>query len=182
MNSFVRPAKAGDTTVLADIGAETFALACPPSTPQADLEAYIESELTAQRFAEHLTSSSTSLFVAEIQGHIAGYLMLCRGGAPTEIQSETAIELNRIYVRPQYHGTGVASALMAKTIKTARAESCRAIWLGVSKQNPRGVHFYRKHGFCIVGEQQFPVGSEIHEDYIMVHDMNAESVMTTDDT
>lgn len=174
MNSFVRAAKASDTTVLADIGAETFALACPPSTPQADLESYIQSELTPARFAEHLDCPLTSLFVAEIKGTVVGYLMLCREGVPPEVQPKDAMELRRIYVRPQYHGSGASSALMTEAVKTVRAKNYAAIWLGVSKQNPRGVRFYRKHGFCIVGEQRFPVGTEMHEDYIMACDVDTQ--------
>src|SRR5699024_7238067 len=120
MKTLVRPAKPSDTTAMAEIGADTFALACPPSTSATDLQSYIDSELTAARFTQHLACSSTSLFVAEINEFVAGYLMLCREDMPAEVRSRSAIELRRIYVRSQYHGWGVASALMAEAIKTAR--------------------------------------------------------------
>jgi diamine N-acetyltransferase len=37
----------------------------------------------------------------------------------------------------------------------------------VWKENPRGIAFYKKWGFTIVGEQGFQMGEELQEDWIM---------------
>jgi len=163
----IRPAELVDATAFSKIGAATFALACPPSTPEIDIENYIASELTQEKFEGYIVSESTSLFAAVINRHVVGYLMLCRDESPPEILDDKSLELRRLYVLPKHHGTGVAQALMAQALSVACSEARRTIWLGVSKNNGRGLAFYQKNGFSIVGEQRFPVGSNIHEDFIM---------------
>ncbi len=163
----IRPARLDDAEQLAAIGARTFALACPPSTPPEDLQAYIGTELTPQRFREHLGSPANTLFAAEVDGEMAGYLMLSREQWPPQVQAARPLSLRRLYVLDRYHGTGVALALLGEAFTQARGGGHDALWLSVSRHNGRGLSFYRKTGFAVVGEQTFPVGNDLHEDFIM---------------
>ena len=163
----VRPARIQDTSLLTKIGAATFALACPENTKQQDLDAYIQTELTPQQLGEHLQCPTKKLFVAEIKFHPVGYLMLCLEGCSKQITVDNALELRRLYVLPEYHGTGVSKVLMELAISQACQEKHDVIWLGVSKQNYKAITFYRKWGFEVIASQQFFVGSDIHEDYLM---------------
>ncbi len=90
-----------------------------------------------------------------------------------------ALEVRRLYLLPQYHGTAVTAALMRQALHIARAEAYTSLWLGVFKQNPRGIRFCRKHGLIVVGEQWFAVGSDIHEDFIMVRSIDIEKGVLT---
>lgn len=163
----VRPAHSADADTLSHIGASTFALACPPSTPAADLEAYIGAELTPQRFREQMASPSRSLFAAEVDGAVVGYLMLSREPAPGAVAAERPLEVKRLYVLQQFHGAAIGLLLMGQALERARVGGHDRLWLSVSKHNRRGIAFYRKTGFAVVGEQTFPVGGDLHEDFIM---------------
>jgi diamine N-acetyltransferase len=163
----VRPAQPADADALARIGASTFALACPPSTPAADLEAYIRSELTPQRFREYLASPASTLFAAEVDGAVAGYLMLSGEPAPQAVAAERPLQIQRLYVLQQFHGAAIGLLLMGQALEQARDGGHDGLWLSVSKHNRRGIAFYRKTGFAVVGEQTFPVGKDLHEDFIM---------------
>lgn len=167
MNIIVRPAHRDDAELLARIGAATFALACPPDTSRRDIETYIQSELTPQRFREHLASPAKSLYVAGLAGSIVGYLMLCREPSPSALAASNPLELRRIYVLRDLHGSGAAAMLMTAALQQAAAGEHDVVWLGVSKHNDRALAFYRKHGFSIVAEQGFRVGNDVHEDFIM---------------
>lgn len=169
MNIGIRAACVEDAQILAHIGAATFALACPRNTPQADLERYIQSELTPPRFLQHLACSTASLFVAEVNGSVVGYLMLGREEHPSVITALNPLELRRIYVLADFHGSHVATMLMTMALQQAAAGKHDVVWLGVSKHNDRAIAFYRKHGFSVVGEQGFMVGSAMHQDLIMTH-------------
>jgi diamine N-acetyltransferase len=164
----VRPARREDAEVLSQIGAATFALACPPSTPAEDLEGYIRSELSPQRFREHLESQSKAILAAEVDGTVAGYLMLCREQAPGIVRGNKPLEIRRLYVLPQFHGGAIGLLLMGHAVERAQVDRHDSLWLSVSKENRRGITFYRKAGFAVIGEQAFAVGSELHEDFIMV--------------
>lgn len=162
-----RPALPADAESFAAIGAETFALACPPDTAKAALDTYIRAELGAERFREHLASPAKSLFAAEVGEAVVGYLMLDRETCPPVVQALRPLEVSRLYVLSRFHGSGVGQALLGVALEQARAGGHDALWLGVSRHNARGIAFYRKLGFRVVGEQRFPVGGELHEDFVM---------------
>ncbi|NKF24261.1 GNAT family N-acetyltransferase [Solimonas sp. C16B3] len=165
---------------MAQISAATFALACPPSTPQADLDAYIAEELTAARFEAHLACSTKRVFVAEADDAVVGYLMLSEERAPAEVSAMRPLGLQRLYVLQPYHGSGLAQALMARALQDAVDQGCDVLWLSVSVQNDRGLAFYRKHGFEVVGEQRFQVGADIHRDSVMCRRVEASADTPTD--
>lgn len=166
--SVIRPATVLDATTMAGIGAATFALACPPSTPAVDLEEYRSSELTPARFAAHLRNPVVSAYLADVSGKPAGYLMLRIDEQPSCISaSPNPLQLWRLYVLPQFHGAGPAAALIETTFNHARRRGCDLVWLGVSEHNARGIAFYRKHGFTVVGDQTFHVGADAHHDLVM---------------
>jgi ribosomal protein S18 acetylase RimI-like enzyme len=167
MNISIEPAAVSDAEALSRLAAATFALACPPGTPQRDIDSYIDSELQPRHFLDHCSDPSKRVFTARVDGQIAGYLMLSTGEAPVEVKCVRPIELQRIYVLPDYHGAGVAKALMERAEQQARAGNHDALWLGVSRHNPRAISFYEKHGFKVVGEKRFLVGDDVHEDWVM---------------
>lgn len=170
----VRAAVPEDAAHFARIGAATFALACPPSTPRKDLDAYIASELSPVRFAQDIAGPAKRLFAAVLGQDVVGYLMLCREKAPATIRAKLPLELRRLYVLPEHHGSGVAAALLAEAIREAIAGANDALWLSVSIENHRGIAFYRKNGFTVVGDQQFTVGSDIHHDLLMCRRVGAQ--------
>lgn len=167
MRFHTRPAQPGDAESLAAIGAATFALACPPSTAASVLDAYIRTELSPEKFRAHLACPQTSLVAAEVDDRLVAYLMLCREDCPREVPALRPLEVRRLYVLSQFHGTGVGQTLLGVALEQAQAGGHDALWLGVSRHNARGISFYRKLGFRVVGEQGFAVGGELHEDFIM---------------
>ena len=53
MNISIEPAAVSDAEALSRLAAATFALACPPGTPQRDIDSYIDSELQPRHFLDH---------------------------------------------------------------------------------------------------------------------------------
>ena len=56
-------------------------------------------------------------------------------------------ELDWMMVHPDFHGRGVAAALMEAGIAWLGAD--RPMWLNVIRHNERAIRFYRKYGFEI---------------------------------
>lgn len=156
-----RPATPADAEALARLAARTFASACPPQTPQAAIEAHIATELTAQRFLEHM--SHARFYVVDGDLELSGYLMLAFEDPPIPTAWTNPIELRRIYVDAP--GSGVADALMRTALEQARGHD--VIWLGTNELNARAIRFYGKHGFQIVGNRTFTVGGVAEADYVM---------------
>ena len=87
---------------------------------------------------------SWGLFGGELAG-IAGFIP-----APQAAAAHRA-EIGAFYVRPSYHGSGAADALMRALIDHARAKGIWQLELYVADTNPRGQRFYARHGFTPEG-------------------------------
>ncbi|TFV56009.1 GNAT family N-acetyltransferase [Mycobacterium sp. PS03-16] len=169
----VHPATPADLPELADVAARTFPLACPPSATSENIAAFIDENLSRQRFAEYLADPDRVVLVAREAGAITGYAMLIRGvpddaDVQRAVVPRPALELSKIYVLPDSHGAGAAAALMAEVLTLARDTGYRCAWLGVNQQNRRAQRFYAKHGFAISGTKTFRLGAGVEHDYVMV--------------
>lgn len=164
----IRAAEKSDAASLALLAARTFPLACPPAVPAADIVAHVEQELTAARFAAHLEEPGTEIFAAISGTDLIGYSMVVptSAGAP-QLPGRTPMELRRIYVDPQWHGAGVAAALMTDAVHRAASLGFDCLWLGTNKGNDRAIAFYRKMGFEVMGTRTFQVGCSVECDYVM---------------
>ncbi|KDE97794.1 acetyltransferase [Mycolicibacterium aromaticivorans JS19b1 = JCM 16368] len=162
-----------DAVELADLAAITFPLACPPTSPPADITAFIAAHLSRGRFADYVVDPSRTVLAARSGGRMVGYAMLIEGVSahPDVAQAITprpAVELSKLYVLADSHGSGVAAALMDATLNRAADAGARCVWLGVNQRNSRAQRFYGKHGFIVVGTKTFPMGTHTEQDYVMV--------------
>lgn len=155
-----------DAGELAAVAAQTFPLACPPSTAPEDIASFIDANLSAERFAEYLADPDRAVIAAARGGRIIGYAMLIRDGTDTA-------ELSKIYVLPDHHGGGAATTLMDRALATAQRWGARRVWLGVNQANQRAQRFYAKSGFTINGTRTFRVGSRTENDYLMVRELGS---------
>ncbi len=166
-------ATAAELPELADVASETFPLACPPSVSQENVAAFIDENLTQAHFAGYLADSRRLVLVARRDGRMIGYAMLIRGvpdqaDVQRAVTVRPAVEISKMYVLPDNHGTGGSAALMTEAIKRAPDLDAKCIWLGVNQHNQRAQRFYAKHGFTVNGTKTFRLGTRIENDYVMV--------------
>ncbi len=171
MTTTIRRAEARDAATLAAVAAVTFPLACPPGTTEEAIAAFIATSLSERSFAGYLADPGRILMLAEVDGEAAGYTMLVVGEprdpeVALAIAARPTIELSKLYVLPERHGTGVAAALMDAGMDAARALGAASMWLGVNNENVRANRFYEKSGFGIVGHKKFRLGHVEEDDYV----------------
>ena len=189
----IRIAELADAAALAELAAETFPLACPPSTTAEAIASFIAEHLSARRFTEYLADAARIVLIAEEpDDRLVGYTMLI-GGEPGDAEVAAAvtarptIELSKFYTRAAAHGTGVAGPLMAATLDAATldaatlepatldaasatgATGAASVWLGVNEENARAIRFYEKHGFVKVGRKHFRLGERLEHDWVLEH-------------
>jgi len=166
-------AQPADLPELAAVAAATFPLACPPSATPDNIAAFIEETLSERRFGDYLADPDRTVLVAREDSSIIGYAMLIRGvpddaDVQRAVPARPALELSKIYVLADRHGTGASTALMTATLTRAAELDMSCVWLGVNQQNERAQRFYSKHGFTINGTKTFRLGAGIENDYVMV--------------
>jgi tRNA (guanine37-N1)-methyltransferase len=167
----IRRATLDDAAALHEVAAATFPLASPPDTRREDIDAFIAANLSEARFQEYLADAARILFLATLDGAVAGYTMLVTGepydaDAARAVAHRPTVELSKIYVRPELHRSGVAAELMAASVRAAADTGARSVWLGVNQRNERANRFYAKQGFQVVGTKRFLVGSRLFEDFV----------------
>ncbi|NLE98388.1 MAG: GNAT family N-acetyltransferase [Propionibacterium sp.] len=166
MQQDVRIAVAGDADSVAALAAATFPLACPADMVEADIQAYIDGNLTAAHFAEHIASPDADVL---IHGDFDGYVLMFYGDDATadpsfNVTIEGPAFLSKCYVRPESHGSGIAKVLLEAAMERARGRGCPGMWLNVNYENYRAQRFYDKHGWQQVGYVDFKVGERVHRD------------------
>jgi len=128
--------------------------------------------------AEHFSEAKQRAEIADPQRvtllvesapELIGYATLYAQSKPAAELSVgvSPVEIERFYIHRAHHGAGLAQLLMEQCHAHARALGGDVLWLGVWKDNPRAVAFYRKCGFEIIGEQIFMLGTEVQHDHVM---------------
>jgi ribosomal protein S18 acetylase RimI-like enzyme len=169
----VTAAVEADLAELADVAGRTFPLACPAAVTPDNVAAFVEKNLSEGRFREYLVDPERVVLVArDADGSITGYVMLIRGvpvdpDARRAVEPRPAVEVSKIYVLPEHHGTGTAATLMTAAVQKAAELGARVVWLGVNQQNLRAQRFYVKHGFAVSGTKTFRLGAAVEDDYVM---------------
>lgn len=173
MSISVAPAGHDDAAELAAVAAATFPLACPPSSSPDNVASFISSNLSTQRFTDYLDATDRTVFAARNANRILGYAIVIHGvgddpDVSAAVTTRPAMELSKLYVLPDCHGSGVAQALMDASIAAALGVDANCLWLGVNQKNERAQRFYRKNGFVVAGTKSFRVGTHIENDFVMV--------------
>lgn len=176
MSTIVRRASVDDAALLARIAAATFPLACPTHTRPEDIAEFIATVLSEARFAQYLADPQRALFVSETgsetEGVPSGYTMLILTepsdpDVAAAVTTRPTAELSKVYVLPEFHGGGIAAALVETTVAEAGARGARSVWLGVNQENVRANRFYEKAGFAQVGTKRFLVGGRYEDDFVL---------------
>lgn len=97
---------------------------------------------------------------------LIGYAKLRPLAAPAPAPLPGAYELQQIYVRPGWHGTGAAPTLMNWALRRAAELGAPELYLTVFDDNERAKRFYRRFGFSEVGCCTFELGGGAHDDRV----------------
>lgn len=160
------PADIG-TVALSTFAARTFPAACPASLSRAQIDRFIEANLSPAQFEIWLADPNSHVFVAEHDDSVIGYAASIHGmhaEAPAHWAAERTAYLSKLYVDEAQRGAGLARRLLDAALATARADRCAALWLGVNDDNARARAFYAKSGFAPVGRRTFTIGTEVFTD------------------
>lgn len=104
--------------------------------------------------------------IAVVGDEPIGYAKLTPLRAPAPCPHPRALEMQQLYVLPEWHGRGVADRLTEWALAAARAEGATEVYLTVFDHNERAKRFYSRYGFEEVGRCTFQLGDRIDDDRI----------------
>lgn len=167
----VRRATLADAPALTAFGRRVFEQTFAAENDPNDLRAYLDGAYVEPRQEQELADPGVDTLLIESGEAIIAFAQLRDVPAGTGVTGPHPIELWRFYVDFEWHGRGIAPALMAAAEDAARARGGSTLWLGVWERNVRAQAFYRKQGFTVVGSQIFALGADPQRDLVMAKEL-----------
>jgi ribosomal protein S18 acetylase RimI-like enzyme len=163
----IRRGTAADAPKLAALARDTFFDTFASTNDPADMALHLQRAYGVDQQTAELTDPSVITLLVEEGEQLIAYAQLRTGDEPVCNTGPQPMELWRIYVHRDWHGKGVAQALMDRVLTEARQAGAQTLWLGVWERNPRALAFYAKCGFTDVGEHVFLFGTDPQTDRVM---------------
>lgn len=163
----INKVKLTDISQLQAIGRQTFFETFAEHNTVADMELYLNNNLSLEQLTNELSDANSEFYVASLDHKIIGYLKINFGQAQTELKDRSSLEIERIYVLKDFHGNKVGQALYNKAIDIAKQTRVNYVWLGVWENNLRAIHFYKKNGFEEFDKHIFKLGNDEQTDIMM---------------
>jgi len=134
------------------------------------MAAYLAATFGLEIQLTELEDADTIFLLAQAEQEIVGYAKLHVGsrlGLEPDKSPEHRLEIERLYVREAWTGTGLGALLMRRALEEARAHNCRVVVLGVWEHNQRALAFYQRFGFKQIGQHDFVLGTDVQTDLIL---------------
>lgn len=161
-----------DIQQLQKIGRQTFYETFSESNTEENMNKYLADGFSKEKLTEELNNKSSEFYFAVLEEKVIGYLKLNFGASQTELQDNSSIEIERIYVLQEYHGKKVGQILYDKAMQVANEKKVKNVWLGVWEENPRAIRFYQKNGFVEFDKHIFVLGDDEQTDIMMRKDLS----------
>lgn len=165
-----REATEDDAGAISALIGSTWAKFFAYSVSESDLETYLNETVSKSQIAREIADEQKRFLVAvekSSPSQIIGVAQLNLNTSDDCLTLSSPIELNRLYIRPDQQGSGLAPALLDYAERISRGLGREGMWLGVWEDNARGIRFYEKMGFKRRGEHSFWVGESKRRDWIM---------------
>jgi GNAT superfamily N-acetyltransferase len=160
-----RDATAADLPAIDALFRESFVATFGHLYAPEDLAAFLDG-FTLAAWTREFESADHRFRVAEDDRGMIGYAKIGDLTLPAQTDAKT-VELRQLYLTERAKGGGVAQALMAWVIDTARERGADELWLSVYVDNHRARRFYERYGFETQGLYAFKVGNHLDEDHLM---------------
>ncbi|REC61663.1 GNAT family N-acetyltransferase [Chryseobacterium pennae] len=163
----INKASAEDTDCIQKLGIQTFTETFAEDNTEEAMEKYLRESFNTEKVRSELNNPDSHFYIAWEEDNPVGYLKVNCSKAQTELQDETSLEIERIYVKKSHHGQKVGQLLYDQALKTAQHLNKSYLWLGVWEENLRALNFYRKNGFVEFDKHTFRLGDEEQTDLMM---------------
>lgn len=163
-----------DIDQLQKIGRQTFSETFSAGNTEENMQKYLQDGFSIEKLEKELNNKNSEFYFALINGNVIGYLKLNTGQSQTEIQSEKALEIERIYVLQEFQGKEIGQVLYQKAMQVANEKKVNYVWLGVWEENQRAIRFYQKNGFVEFDRHIFRLGDDEQTDIMMKKNINSD--------
>lgn len=150
-------ATVADSTLIAVTGAQSFTESHGHSAAPVHIAAYIQEKYTEPVVHAELEDERNIFHILYQDQEVAGYSKIIPDAAHPAIIQAHVTKLERLYLLRPFYGKNLGVTLFNHNLEWSKSHGQSGMWLNVWTQNERAVGFYRKHGFKIIGNYDFPI-------------------------
>jgi len=156
-----------DLDLLIKISKDTFIAAFESANDPKDFYTYINDAFSETSITRQLLNSNCLFYFIYHENILIAYVKLNENEAQNEQFESPSIELERIYVLPEFIGQGYGNKILNKIKSICLAKKVDFLWLGVWENNTDAIRFYERHGFKKFGEHPYYLGKDKQTDWLM---------------
>ena len=114
------------------------------------LEWYLEREFGNEKLKADLANRNVAYYFIVYDENQVGFVKIRYNTAFNGIENK-AVELEKIYVLPEFKGNGLGKAALGEIVKSVKKQGIKTLFLCVIDSNTHAITFYKKLGFTIYG-------------------------------
>ena len=156
-----------EVELLRTISIQTFTETFAHQNSESDMQKYVSENLSIEQLSKELNTNGSSFYFLKLNLDIIGYLKLNAGESQTELKNSISLEIERIYVKQEFHGQNFGKQLLYKAIEIAKECNYLYIWLAVWELNLKAIAFYTKQDFVEFDKHTFKLGDDEQIDIMM---------------
>ncbi len=160
-----------DLDQLVQISKSTFIDAFEADNNPDDFKGYIDFAFNKSKLTEELENPFTIFFFVYANNDLVGYFKLNENDAQSDLKGVDSLELERIYVIPEFQGKGLGRRMLQQVKKLASQSIKTFLWLGVWEHNKAAIKFYETNGFSKFGMHPYYIGKDKQMDWLMRYDL-----------
>jgi len=141
---------------------------------QNELREYLFHTYDPSKLAKSIDKENNVYFIALKNNEPVGFAKVKLHSLNEQISSGSQMELQKIYVMYEHHGSGAGSALLDSVINLAQETGKEFIWLDTHITNERAIRVYESKGFRITGKYFFTIGSQTFEYHVLSMPVKSE--------
>jgi len=98
------------------------------------------------------------------------------GFASVGPHSPSTMKLHKLYLLPDYHGTGIGGRALAEVQQIARDNGAAKLLLNVNRHNDKAIRAYKRDGWSVAEEVVVGIGNGfVMDDYVMTKPLSKKT-------
>jgi len=150
-------AKISDAEVLAELSAKTFLSSHGHSASKSDIENYILKNFSTESYRIELADPHHQYYLIYLNNQLAGYSKIVFNSPQQKVKASNITYMSRLYLLKEFYGQNLGTHLFDFNIEISKNNHQAGIWLAVWVENLRAIAFYKKMGFVIIDNYDFPI-------------------------